>query len=120
MRGLILLIWAAGASSDGGVALGDLPPPVVLTFGPTSGPTLGGTLVTFSGAAFTSGAQPACRFGHSSSSVPGTFAGVSTGGTVTCAAPAAEAGYEVPVEMSVDNVSFTAAGHTFTYYTVHG
>ena len=48
--------------------------------------------------------------------MPGTFAGVSTGGTVTCAAPAAEAGYEVPVEMSVDNVSFTAAGHTFTYY----
>ena len=116
MRVLSLLLWAAGASSDGGVALGDLPPPVVLTFGPTSGPTLGGTLVTFSGAAFTSGAQPACRFGHSSSSVPGTFAGVSTGGTVTCAAPAAEAGYEVPVEMSVDNVSFTAAGHTFTYY----
>ena len=58
MRGLSLLLWAAGASSDGGVALGDLPPPVVLTFGPTSGPTLGGTLVTFSGAAFTSGARP--------------------------------------------------------------
>ena len=85
---------------------------------PTSGPTAGGTVLTFSGAHLvpSSGQGPVCRFGYGDLTSNGRFRGRASHGIVTCVAPVANVGYEVAVELSVDNERFTSSGFRFTYY----
>jgi len=94
-------------------------PPPLLALLPTSGPVVGGTRLTFSGAGLTGGTgERVCRFGHDErSEVVATVAGLSSHGWVYCLTPTAHAGYEVNAELSIDGGnSYLPASLAFTYY----
>ena len=96
------------------------PPAEILALKPSSGPTTGGTVITLFGThlePLQSTLSPICRFGESGLSSDGKFSGKASYGIVTCTVPAAYAGYEVAVELSLDGGSvYTTAGHRFRFY----
>ena len=96
------------------------PNPELFDLRPTLGPTVGGTVLTFSGAHLTLGSQYLCRFGHGGLLSVGSFQGRSSHGLVTCASPpAGDAGItsSVSVELSLDSgATFTSGGFRFGYY----
>ena len=85
---------------------------------PTSGPVEGGTRLTVTGAGLSGGFDLVCRFGQGQrSQVPGTFEGLSSHGRVYCSAPAAHAGYETLVQLSLDGGgSYVGKQFKFTYF----
>ena len=109
------LLLATGVHATGEA----IRPPSLFALAPASGPTRGGTLVSLSGAHLQpeEGVAPICRFGLGGLLSRGGFRGVASHGIVTCAAPPADSGYEVAVELSLDGgASFTRAGFRFSYY----
>ena len=81
----------------------------VTTLTPQTGPTLGGTLLSVSGAHFIPSMSLKCRFGEIE--VVGVFVSSSQ---LNCTAPPSHAG-GANVDVSVNGVSFSVSGVTFTY-----
>ncbi len=107
LLGVRLLVSAHGTAAN----------PRIFDMRPSSGPTVGGTRITFSGADL-GGGRPLCRFGDGDLVVEGSFQGQSIHGVVTCLTPAAaSSGYELPVELSTSGgAEYTRAGYHFRYY----
>ena len=93
-------------------------PPDLVSLVPTSGPVEGGTHLTLTGAGLSGDFSLVCRFGQGQrSQVPGTFEGLSSHGRVYCSAPAAHAGYETLVELSLDGGgSYVGKHFKYTYF----
>ena len=131
--GRLLLVAVLSAASGGArFGTGPEPPPLeeqppapphpalIFDLQPTSGPTQGGTVITLSGAHLEphdGSTVPVCRFGFENLLQRGTYSGHAAHGLVECIAPAANVGYEVAVELSLDGgATFTAHGFRFQYY----
>ncbi len=116
-------VWSAWAAAAwfAWVAADEWPLPSVYTLTPGGGPVAGGTLLTLSGAGFTRGDARLCRFGRGTGGqaveVAASFSGKTSTGLLFCAAPPADEGYTVAVEVSLDDGgTYTASGHSFAYY----
>ena len=86
--------------------------PTVASISPTTGPVLGSTLVTLYGVHFDSGTNYLCRFGEYLSAATQR----PSSGDLACHSPPSASLVDVPLEVSLDNVSFSASGYLFRYY----
>ena len=87
--------------------------PVLHTMSPSSGPRSGNTSMVVSGANLQRGTQYTCRFGH----LGDVVAQYENDSALSCQSPASLSTYSetVPLEVSLDNVSYTASGLLFQY-----
>ena len=88
--------------------------PSVASISPSSGASVGGTLVNVSGSGFADGSQYTCAFG--SSVVGATF--VPSLGVISCSAPAGLYGSAVALKVSLNAQQYSSEVHTFGYHGV--
>ena len=105
-------------SNDGVAFLHDLPlafkflpSPTVTSISPTSGPSIGGTMVTLTGSGFINSTLMSCRFGMALPSSPALYL---SDRRIICASTAQQPG-AVVVNVSVNGVDFVGHGPKFEY-----